>query len=134
MTTPITKPKTDRSWLSKLLQSFKYVRDFSPQAETVPKAQVDPNDKRKVGELSLFPPREKWDDWQEWDPKAWPRRKARKYMLVPTVCFNCESACGLLAYVDKETGEVRKFEGNPDHPGSRGRNCAKGPATINQVL
>jgi len=100
----------------------------------VPKANVDPNDKRKVGELSLFPPREKWDDWQEWDPKAWPRRKARHYMLVPTVCFNCESACGLLAYVDKETGEVRKFEGNPDHPGSRGRNCAKGPATINQVL
>ncbi len=54
-------------------------------------------------------------------------------MLVPTTCFNCESACGLLAYVDKETGQVRKFEGNPEHPGSRGRNCAKGPATINQI-
>ena len=54
-------------------------------------------------------------------------------MLVPTTCFNCESACGLLAYVDKETLTVRKFEGNPEHPGSRGRNCAKGPATINQV-
>ncbi len=54
-------------------------------------------------------------------------------MLVPTTCFNCESACGLLAYVDKETLEVRKFEGNPEHPGSRGRNCAKGPATLNQV-
>ena len=26
-----------------------------------------------------------------------------------------------------------KFEGNPYHPGSRGRNCAKGPATINQI-
>ena len=54
-------------------------------------------------------------------------------MLVPTTCFNCESACGLLAYVDRETRQVRKFEGNPEHPGSRGRNCAKGPATINQV-
>ncbi len=54
-------------------------------------------------------------------------------MLVPTVCFNCESACGLLGWVDKETLQVRKFEGNPAHPGSRGRNCAKGPATINQV-
>ncbi len=54
-------------------------------------------------------------------------------MLVPTTCFNCESACGLLAYVDKETFGVRKFEGNPEHPGSRGRNCAKGPATLNQV-
>jgi anaerobic selenocysteine-containing dehydrogenase len=54
-------------------------------------------------------------------------------MLVPTVCFNCESACGLLGWVDKETFQVRKFEGNPAHPGSRGRNCAKGPATLNQV-
>ena len=24
-------------------------------------------------------------------------------MLVPTTCFNCESACGLLAYVDRAT-------------------------------
>ena len=39
----------------------------------------------------------------------------------------------MLGYIDKETGEVRKFEGNPYHPGSRGRNCAKGPATINQI-
>ena len=29
--------------------------------------------------------------------------------------------------------EIRKLEGNPRHPGSRGRNCAKGPATLNQV-
>ena len=60
-------------------------------------------------------------------------RRDADYTLVPTTCFNCESACGLLAYVDKETGEIRKFEGNPAHPGSRGRNCAKGPATINQI-
>ena len=51
----------------------------------------------------------------------------------PTTCFNCESACGLLAYIDKDTMQVRKFEGNPEHPGSRGRNCAKGPATLNQI-
>jgi anaerobic selenocysteine-containing dehydrogenase len=54
-------------------------------------------------------------------------------MLVPTTCFNCESACGLLAYVDRQTLQIRKLEGNPEHPGSRGKNCAKGPATINQV-
>ncbi|MCA8957846.1 MAG: molybdopterin-dependent oxidoreductase, partial [Planctomycetes bacterium] len=41
--------------------------------------------------------------------------------------------CGLAAYVDKESYQVRKLEGNPHHPGSRGRNCAKGPATLNQV-
>ncbi len=83
--------------------------------------------------LAAFPPKERWDDWVELDTKAWPRRVENRYMLVPTTCFNCESACGLLAYVDKDSLQVRKFEGNPEHPGSRGRNCAKGPATINQV-
>ena len=83
--------------------------------------------------LAAFPPRERWDDWVELSSRAWPAREERHYMLVPTTCFNCESACGLLAYVDRETGQVRKFEGNPEHPGSRGRNCAKGPATLNQV-
>ncbi len=85
------------------------------------------------GRMSQYPPVEKWDDWVEWDGKEWPKKVARRYTLVPTVCFNCESACGLLAYVDRETLEIRKFEGNPKHPGSRGRNCAKGPATINQI-
>ena len=85
------------------------------------------------GRLSQYPPHEYWDDWTEFDGKAWPKKVARRYMLVPTVCFNCESACGLLAYVDRETLEIKKFEGNPAHPGSRGRNCAKGPATHNQV-
>ena len=84
-------------------------------------------------QLGAYPPRERWDDWVELDSRSWPRRVERHYMLVPTTCFNCESACGLLAYVDRETLEVKKFEGNPEHPGSRGRNCAKGPATLNQV-
>jgi anaerobic selenocysteine-containing dehydrogenase len=83
--------------------------------------------------LAAFPPKERWDDWVEFDSKSWPDRVERRYMLVPTTCFNCESACGLLAYIDRDTLQVRKFEGNPEHPGSRGRNCAKGPATINQV-
>ncbi|NNE69117.1 MAG: molybdopterin-dependent oxidoreductase, partial [Rhodothermales bacterium] len=85
------------------------------------------------GRMSQYPPPSEWDKWVEWDGKAWPKKVAREYTLVPTACFNCESACGLLAYVDRETLEIRKFEGNPVHPGSRGRNCAKGPATINQV-
>jgi len=85
------------------------------------------------GRISQYPPPEVWDDWVEWDGKSWPRRVAHRYTLVPTLCFNCESGCGLLAYVDKDTYEIRKFEGNPVHPGSRGRNCAKGPATHNQV-
>jgi len=83
--------------------------------------------------LAAFPPKERWDHWVELDSKAWPKRVEKRYVLVPTTCFNCESACGLLAYVDKDSMQVRKFEGNPEHPGSRGRNCAKGPATLNQI-
>ncbi|RMF22005.1 MAG: formate dehydrogenase, partial [Bacteroidetes bacterium] len=83
--------------------------------------------------LTNFPPPEKWDDWEEYEATDWPRRRKRRYTIVPTTCFNCESACGLTAFIDKETGTVRKLEGNPYHPGSRGRNCAKGPATINQL-
>ncbi len=82
--------------------------------------------------LNAFPPVESWENWSERDVQARPKGELRDYTLVPTTCFNCESACGLLAYVDKKTGEVRKYEGNPLHPGSRGRNCAKGPATIPQ--
>ncbi|MGH3086523.1 MAG: molybdopterin-dependent oxidoreductase [Rubrobacteraceae bacterium] len=83
--------------------------------------------------LTDYPPPERWDDWTEYEARGWTRKEKKSYQIVPTVCFNCESACGLLAYVDKDDNEVRKFEGHPLHPGSRGRNCAKGPATINQV-
>ncbi len=102
-------------------------------------AEASPQDVKMIevrqddGRLSQYPPPENWNDWIEWDGKAWPKKVARRYTLVPTTCFNCESGCGLLAYVDKETFEIKKFEGNPVHPGSRGRNCAKGPATHNQI-
>lgn len=88
---------------------------------------------KEPGQLTNYPPPEQWDDWVEYEAKSWPRRQAKHYMIVPTTCFNCEAGCGLLSYIDKETMQVRKFEGNPYHPGSRGRNCAKGPATINQI-
>ena len=83
--------------------------------------------------LRSFPPSDQWDDWVEYDPNAWPRKREIHYRIVPTTCFNCEAACGLTAFIDKSTGETRKIEGNPHHPGSRGRNCAKGPATLNQI-
>ncbi len=86
-------------------------------------------------QLTNYAPVERWDDWEELDAKAWAHgeRKKRRFRLIPTTCFNCEACCGLLAYVDKDTGQIAKFEGNPTHPASRGRNCAKGPATITQV-
>ncbi len=85
------------------------------------------------GTQNSYPPPEKWNDWEEYEATSNHERKKRKYMIVPTNCFNCEAGCGLLSYIDKETMKIRKFEGNPYHPGSRGRNCAKGPATINQI-
>ena len=83
--------------------------------------------------LSNYPPVEKWDDWVEYDTAQWPRKVEKHCHIIPTICFNCEAACGLVGVVEKDTNVIRRFEGNPEHPGSRGRNCAKGPATLNQV-
>ncbi len=83
--------------------------------------------------LASYPPPEKWDDWVEYDTAQWPRKVEKHCHIVPTICFNCEAACGLLGFIEKDTGRIRRFDGNPEHPGSRGRNCAKGPATLNQV-
>ena len=102
--------------------------------ETPLKEHIAPSGEvMSVRDRASCPPPERWGDWMEYDAKAWPRKIERRYEIIPTICFNCEAGCGLLAYVDKETGSVKKLEGNPYHPGSRGRNCAKGPATINQI-
>ena len=106
---------------------------MSDQPTTTDESTTEQATRPSPWELAVGPPPEAWSDWVELDPSAWPERKQRHYHCVPTICFNCESACGLLAFVDKETGDIQKFEGNPVHPGSRGRTCAKGPATINQV-
>jgi len=91
--------------------------------------------------LDYYPPFEKWNDWKEPEGDYWKREggalrngvKLINYMIVPTVCNNCEAACGLTAWIDKDTMTVKKFMGNPFHSGSRGRNCAKGYATLAQM-
>jgi anaerobic selenocysteine-containing dehydrogenase len=83
--------------------------------------------------LTSHPDPSQWDDYVEYESTSWPRKERRRYWIIPSVCFNCESACGILAYVDKDTLTVRKIEGNPLHPGSRGRTCAKGVVTPNQL-
>lgn len=113
-----------RSWIEDLAVRVGLLKDTAPIPESATTSLP----------LVSAPPPEKWDDWVEIEPRGWPERRVEKhYQLIPTTCFNCESACGLLAYVDKETHTIRKFEGNPLHPASRGRLCAKGPATINQI-
>jgi anaerobic selenocysteine-containing dehydrogenase len=114
------------SLIERLATRLKLIPDVEPRGHALPVIHSDAG-------LTRYPPPEQWDSWKEYDAGSWPRRVEREYMIVPTTCFNCESACGLLGYIDTESGKVRKFEGNPYHPGSRGRNCAKGPATINQI-
>jgi len=122
-----TKKRPEQGWVEKLAEQVGLVpKLYDNLLEELP-SLMEP------GKLTDYPPPDQWDDWVEYEAKGWASKEKKHYNIVPTTCFNCESACGLLAYVDKESGEVRKFEGNPYHPGSRGRNCAKGPATINQL-
>ena len=83
--------------------------------------------------FTSHPDPSQWDDYVDYESTAWPKKERRRYWIIPSICFNCESACGILAYVDKNTLDVRKIEGNPVHPGSRGRTCAKGVVTPNQL-
>lgn len=118
--------KRKPSFIEQIAEKLRIIPNLHQPVEELPRIAAE-------GELNKFPPPEKWDHWVEYEAKAWPLREKREYSIVPTTCFNCESACGMLAYVDKATNTVRKFEGNPHHPASRGRNCAKGPATVNQL-
>ncbi|MDH5403192.1 MAG: molybdopterin-dependent oxidoreductase, partial [Candidatus Heimdallarchaeota archaeon] len=113
--------------IEKLALKFKLLPHL--EEEIGPKAE-----KASENELTAYPPFEMWDNWVEFDSKKWPAQKVSKeYNIIPSTCFNCESACGITCLVEKETNEIVKVQGNPLHPASRGRNCAKGPATINQI-
>jgi anaerobic selenocysteine-containing dehydrogenase len=99
--------------------------------------------------LSFYPPMEEWNDFKELDGDDWKRGgidrhgvrsesnpdgiEVNDYMIVPTACSNCEASCGLTAWIDKKSFTVKKYMGNPLHPASRGRNCAKGYATQSQM-
>ncbi|HSG00137.1 MAG TPA: molybdopterin-dependent oxidoreductase, partial [Vicinamibacterales bacterium] len=86
-----------------------------------------------MSEFRSHPSPSEWDDYVDFESTSWPKKDRRRYWIIPSICFNCESACGVIAYVDKDTLDVRKIEGNPVHPGSRGRTCAKGVVTPNQL-
>ena len=58
-------------------------------------------------------------------------RSARRSSPPPVSTASRPAGCWPTS--TRRPSQVRKFEGNPEHPGSRGRNCAKGPATLNQV-
>src|SRR3954452_9586126 len=108
-------------------------------------------------EFRSHPSPAEWDDYVDFESKSWPKKERPHYWIIPSICFNCESACGILAYVDKERltvckieGKtvracgilayadkerlaVRKPEGNPVHRARRGRTCAKGVVPSTRV-
>ncbi len=48
-----------------------------------------------------------------------------------TICRECRAGCGLIAR--KRDGRVNKIEGNPLHPISEGKTCARGQAALNRL-
>src|SRR5210317_2079802 len=95
------------SLIEKIAESIGLIPNLHKEQEQALDRLTEP------GTLTNFPPPEKWDDWVEYEAKAWPKKEKKHYTIVPTTCFNCESACGLTAFVDKESGQIRKLEGNP---------------------
>lgn len=104
------------------------VRSFIPEARAgEPLAATFDKVPVVKGNFAMYPPPEKWNGWRELSGDDWKRGgiartdvKVHEHVLVPTICNNCEAACGLTAWVDKETMVVRKYMGNPFHTGSVG--------------
>lgn len=117
------------------------VKSFIPEVQAGQRLQPGYDTVPVVdGNLTRYPPFERWGSWRELSAEDWKRGgtlrhdvKVHEHLLVPTLCNNCEAACGLTAWVDKETLVVRKFMGNPLHTASLGRNCAKGYAVQSQM-
>lgn len=47
---------------------------------------------------------------------------------TPTICFGCTTHCGVIGWV--QDGQVRRIEGNPLDPNSRGKICSKSNGMI----
>ncbi len=122
---------------------------FSVIAETPAEAAATAGFTDTPKTLQFYPPLSEWDDFKELDGEDWKRGgisrkgvqtpenpdgiRVNDYVIVPTVCSNCEAGCGLTAWVDKNSLTVKKYMGNPLHSASRGRNCAKGYGTWSQM-
>lgn len=59
------------------------------------------------------------------------RTTGQEQIKIPSTCLQCYARCGILAYLDGD--RLVKIAGNPEHPNSRTRLCAKGQAGINFV-
>ncbi|HHW18763.1 MAG TPA: molybdopterin-dependent oxidoreductase [Firmicutes bacterium] len=66
--------------------------------------------------------------WQRYGDKPFSLGK-RTVRLVRSCCFSCNSNCEVLVFVDADTGEVIRVEGDPESPVTRGVLCSKGLAS-----
>jgi hypothetical protein len=76
--------------------------------------------------VSNYPPVSQWDDVVMYDAKAHPRKVGRHYMLVPTTCFNCESAAASLHMWTKRRWKSTRSRAIP-------RTRARGVATAQRA-
>jgi anaerobic selenocysteine-containing dehydrogenase len=57
---------------------------------------------------------ENWIDWREYDARAWPKPRDRRYFIATGgVCGGCEVSCHFVVWIDKETKLARKVLVNP---------------------
>ena len=50
------------------------------------------------------------------------------YVVTRTTAWSapgCHSGCGIICYVNKETGKLEKVEGDPEHPYNQGHICPR---------
>ncbi|NPV70019.1 MAG: molybdopterin-dependent oxidoreductase [Firmicutes bacterium] len=57
----------------------------------------------------------------------------RRMRLVRSACFSCNSNCEVLVFVDCESGQVARVEGDPESPVTKGVLCPKGLASPDLV-
>src|SRR5437763_17127141 len=84
--------KFEPSWIESLAEKLHLIPRLHENGVDELPPIVEP------GNLTDYPPPDKWDDWTEYEARSGQKREKRNYMIVPTTCFNCEAGCGLLSY------------------------------------
>ena len=121
-----------KSWIERTAEALRLI-------PTLPEIRGRMNLPR-LSKTSLlgFPPPERRTDGEKYEAKAWRCPKKRRYRLLPTTWFNWESPYGLVAYLEKATGRVRRFEATPTppprggEPARKGRPLSTGSATLSE--
>ena len=102
------KMQPEASWIEKMAQGIGLIPDLTESE--IPKSEM-----REPGPLSSYPPPEQWDDWEEYEATEWAQKKKKRYSIIPTSCFNCESGCGLLRswtqcqFWSRKSGKLQEF-------------------------